>query len=43
MKKPRKNRSAKILFVKDTPFKQKIIRLRTVYTRKVKHKNDNKA
>lgn len=38
MKKPRKTRSAQILFVRDTPFKQKIVRKRTIYTRKIKHK-----
>jgi len=36
--KQRKRRSAQILFVKDTPFKNKIVRLRTIYTRKTKHK-----
>ena len=37
-KTPRKPRSAQILFVKDTPFKNKIVRMRIVYTRKIKHK-----
>lgn len=43
MKKARKSRNAKILFVRDTPFKPKIIRLRTVYTRKKKHKQKDET
>ena len=36
--KQRKCRNAQILFVKDTPFKNKIVQMRIVYTRKIKHK-----
>ena len=32
-----KNRSAKILFDKDSPFKMKVVKDRTKYVRKLKH------
>ena len=32
-----KSRYAKVLFNKDSPFKQKIVKNRTKYTRKLKH------
>jgi len=32
-----KPRFAKVLFVRNSPFKQKVVRDRTKYTRKVKH------
>ena len=37
-KKPRKVRSAVMLFQRDTPFKPKIVKSKKAYTRKTKHK-----
>lgn len=36
--KQRKCRNAEILFARNTPFKNKIVRLKTAYSRKIKHK-----
>jgi len=40
MKKPRKKRTAAILFVRNTPFKPKVVKNKRAYTRKPKHKED---
>jgi hypothetical protein len=40
MRKQKKPRTAYVLFAKDTPFKPKVVRDKTKYTRKVKHKNE---
>lgn len=41
MRKQNKPRTAYVLFANNTPFKPKIVRDKTKYTRKVKHKNAN--
>ena len=41
--KKRKSRYAKILFDGDSPFKQKVVRDKTKYVRKVKHPNKEDA
>ena len=38
-----KNRSAKILFDKDSPFKQKVVKDKTKYVRKLKHPNKSRS
>lgn len=32
-------RAHKILFIKDSPFKQRVVKNKKSYTRKIKHKN----
>lgn len=41
VRKQRKPRLAKVLFVKDSPFKSRIIKSKKAYTRKAKHRAKN--
>jgi hypothetical protein len=36
-----KHRMHKVLFAEDTPFKPKVVKNKTTYTRKSKHKNQD--
>jgi hypothetical protein len=41
MRKHSKSRLAKVLFVKDSPFKPRLVKSKKTYTRKAKHRVKN--